>query len=132
MNKFKVIIAGGRDFNDYDLLMETATEFLIMANFPIMFDGNDLVEIVSGGARGADKLGERFAEDYGFDIKRFIPKWQNPDGSTDRGAGIKRNHEMGNYANALIAYWDGKSSGTRDMINYARKKGLIVKVVYYE
>jgi hypothetical protein len=129
--KERVIIAGGRDFNNYELLEEEVCEYLLGYN--VFFDGNDdHVEFVLGGAKGADSLGERFADEYGFNKKLFIPNWKRPDGKTDRGAGIKRNHEMGNYANHLIAFWDGKSRGTQDMITYSFNKGLSVKIVKYE
>lgn len=127
----KIIIAGGRDFDDYQLLQDEVCWFLLDKD--VMFDGNDdHIEFVLGGANGADDLGLKFAKEYGFKYKMFIPKWQRPDGTTDRGAGIKRNHEMGDYADCLIAFWDKRSRGTKDMINYAKKKGLEVKVVEYE
>lgn len=127
---YRIIIAGGRDFDDYDLLVEEVCDYLL--GLHVFFDGNDdHIEFVLGGAKGADSLGEKFADEYGFKKKLFIPKWKRPDGTTDRGAGIRRNHEMGDYANHLIAFHDGVSRGTKDMIEYATKKGLNVKVVRY-
>lgn len=120
----KIIVAGGRDFDNYKLLEEEICLYLL--HFPVFFDGNDQVEFVLGGAKGADSLGERFADEYGFKKKMFIPDW-----SIGKKAGILRNHEMGNYANHLIAFWDGVSRGTKDMIDYATKKGLAIKVVRY-
>ena len=87
----------------------------------------DITEVVSGGARGADLLGERWAKDHGIPVKRFPAKWnRQPDGSYDKGAGFKRNEEMARYADALIAMPGG--NGTADMIRRARNHGLKVYV----
>lgn len=79
-------------------------------------------EIVSGGARGADSLGERYAKENSIAIKRFTPDW---DGLGKR-AGFVRNQDMGNYADTVVAFWDGESSGTKHMIEFATKIGLDV------
>lgn len=121
----KLIIAGGRDFNDYTLLQSKLDHLL--QNIP-----TDSIEIVSGGARGADSLGERYANERGIKIKQFIPEWKNPDGTMNRAAGHIRNRKMGDYADTLVAFWDGQSKGTKGMIDYAIKKGLNVRVVRYE
>lgn len=123
--KVRVIVAGGRDFDDYQLLSDT----LLDAYTWFLSNGysHDDIELVLGGARGADSLGETFANDYSLKTKMFIPDWQGQ----GKKAGILRNHEMGDYATHLVAFWDEKSRGTKDMINYATKKGLEVKVVRY-
>lgn len=113
----KVIIAGSRDFSDYVKLSETCDHLL---------KNQKEVEIVSGKARGADRLGERYATERGYKIKEFEPDW-----STGKGAGYARNVEMADYADALIAFWDGKSRGTMHMINIAKNKGLKVRVIKY-
>jgi hypothetical protein len=123
----RIIIAGGRDFNDYDYLQDKVSDFILMQLPPELWGK---IEIVSGGANGTDKLGERYARERDCKLTRFIPKWQREDGTTDRGAGIKRNHEMGDYADILLAFWNG-SNGTKDMIDYATKKGLYVEVFSY-
>ena len=116
----KVIIAGGRDFNNYALLQEYVDKFL--STYP-----SDSIEIVSGNARGADKLGERYAKEHNLPVKLFPANWDK----YGKRAGYLRNQEMTDYANMLIAFWDRKSKGTNHMINIAKKAGLIVKVVYY-
>lgn len=113
----KLIIAGGRDFDDITL---TALHFCDL-DF-------EVTEVVSGGARGADRCGEKVATIYGIPVKKFIPDW---DGLGKR-AGFVRNAEMAEYADALLAFWDKKSKGTKHMIDTATKKGLHVKVVYYD
>jgi hypothetical protein len=116
--KTKVIIAGTRTFADYNLLKTYCNE--ILKNY-------SNIEIVSGTAKGADQLGEVYAKEMNFDLKYFIPDWKG----LGRKAGPLRNIEMGNYADVLIAFWDGKSGGTNHMINYATEKGLTVHVVNY-
>lgn len=109
----KVIIAGGREITDYDFLLKAVLD----ANF-------DITTVVSGGARGADTLGERFAAEAEVELVRFPADWDKH----GRAAGPIRNAQMGDYADALIALWDGQSRGTKHMIDYATKKGLKVYV----
>ena len=84
--------------------------------------------VVSGGARGGDQAGERWASMHGVPVVRMPAKWQRPDGSVDRGAGHARNARMAAGSEALIAIWDGKSPGTNHMIQTALAKGLRVYV----
>jgi len=114
----KVIIAGGRDFNDYEKLCRFCDKVLSKQNE---------IEIVSGTARGADKLGEKYAVDNGYDIKRFPADWDR----YGKSAGYRRNAQMAEYADALIAFWDGKSKGTEHMINLANTVNLKVRVNYF-
>lgn len=120
--KIKVIIAGGREFKDYRLLKQSCDYYFHRAKD----EGID-IEIVSGKARGADTLGEQYAKENGYDIKPFPADW-NQHGYA---AGPIRNGEMARYATHLIAFWDGKSTGTANMIDQARKNGLRVRVVRY-
>jgi len=110
----KVIVAGSRTFTDYELLKLTCDNIK-----------NKITEIVSGGARGADKLGEQYAVESGFSIKQFPADWDR----WGKSAGYKRNAEMAEYADALIAFWDGSSKGTKHMIDLAKKNNLKIKVV---
>ena len=109
----KTIIAGSRGMDNYDFIKSTIIE-----------SGFEITEVVSGGARGVDRLGERYAKEMGIPIKQFIPDWDG----LGKKAGHVRNREMGDYADALIALWDGESKGTKGMIEYAQKKGLKVYV----
>lgn len=109
----KVIIAGSRDINDYELVKQAIKE----SEFHI-------TEVVSGNARGVDQCGEEWAFDFDIPIKMFKPDWDK----FGKSAGIRRNEEMANYADALIAIWDGSSRGTNHMIEYATKKGIDVFV----
>jgi len=116
--KFRVIIAGGRDFNDFRKLSEVCMH---------MLQNKKNVEIVSGTCKGADKLGEQFAKFAGYSIKQFPASWDE----FGKSAGYLRNKEMAEYADALIVFWDGKSKGTKHMIDLAEKMNLRVKLVMY-
>ncbi len=80
--------------------------------------------IISGGAKGADAIGELYAKSNDIPLEVFKADWDK----LGRGAGAIRNTEMANNANALIALWDGKSRGTGHMIYIANKLGLKVHV----
>jgi len=88
----------------------------------------DIEQVVSGTARGADRVGEQFAERFGIELKRFPADWKR----WGKSAGAIRNAEMAEYADALIAFWDGESKGTQHMIKVATKKGLEVSVINYK
>ena len=123
----RVIIAGSREFYDYELLKKAADKC-------IGDDATD-VEVISGTAMGADRLGEQYAEERGFKVMRFPALWNK----YGKSAGFIRNTQMAKYATAnkdddsvLIAFWDGKSNGTRHMIKQAESNGMKVYVVKYK
>lgn len=111
-----MIIAGSRSFKDYSLLCKTIDDL-----FP------HPITIISGHARGADKLGEAYAQSKGYDVKVMPADWDR----YGKSAGYKRNKNMADISDALVAFWDGKSRGTMHMINLAKAKGLRVHVVRY-
>lgn len=121
---YRVIVAGGRDFQDYELLKE-------QINKTIAYFKLSQIEIVSGGCRGADILGEKYASENGYPVKRFIAQWDK----YGKAAGAIRNKEMAEYVSAsdgcLIAFWDGKSKGTKNMIDTAKMLGVPYYIVYY-
>lgn len=127
---YRIIVAGGRDFDDYGLLHETLSEYL---NHFLDLDNSDTLEIVSGRAKGADRLGEIFAADCGYNVACFEADWR----SYGKFAGLMRNVEMAKYASEegyvgiLIAFWDGESRGTKNMIDAAEIYGLDIKIVNY-
>lgn len=114
----KVIIAGSRGFNDFNLLCEKVDRIL---------SNETNIEIVSGTAKGADKLGEMYANKRGYDLKQFPADWEK----YGKSAGYLRNVEMADYPDALIAFWDGKSRGTKHMIDIAKEKGLKIRVIRF-
>lgn len=112
----KVIIAGSRGVTDIAKL-ERAIEKC----------GFQITEVISGGARGVDKMGEHWAKKNNIPCKVFPANWE-VDG---KGAGYKRNLEMAKNADAVIALWDGRSPGTKHMIETMKalgKHGLICHV----
>lgn len=109
----KVIVAGSRNITDSHLVATAIAK-----------SGFDIAAVVSGGARGVDTLGEQWAHQTGRKIARFSANWKR-DGNA---AGPIRNAHMANYADALVAIWDGESRGTRHMIDTMKKQGKPVYV----
>ena len=122
MENFKVIIAGSRGFSNYKLLKEKCNEYLREKRKEYN------IIIISGGARGADTLGEKYAQDEGFSLEVFPANWNK----FGKSAGFRRNEQMAEVADALIAFWDGKSHGTKHMIEIMENKKLLVRVGNYE
>lgn len=116
---FRVIIAGSRDFDDYDLVVSTMDNLLQNITDP--------VTIVCGMARGADTLGEKYAISRGYEVAYFPAEWNK----YGRAAGYKRNEQMAQNADALVAFRDGSSRGTKHMIDLAHKYNLLVRVKRY-
>lgn len=121
----KIIIAGSREFDNYDFLKSNMN--VLFSCFGI--DKNEPIEIICGMCRGADTLGERFAKENDYAIKYFPADWDK----YGKAAGVIRNEEMAKYAaecededdeGILVAIWDGKSRGTKNMIDNAEKYGL--------
>ena len=124
--ELRVIVAGSRMFNDYDLLKNVLSDF-------VKHHGTERITIISGGAAGADQLGERYARENKILFKVFPAQW-NIHG---KRAGYLRNLQMMNYAievgnSYLIAFWDGKSKGTKHMIDNAKKNGMTVNIITFE
>jgi hypothetical protein len=116
----KVIIAGSRDYTDYEELVDT-----LYRNHCHPEHGLPIFkEVFSGEARGADTLGELWAESMGLPVHRFAALWK----IHGRQAGYMRNMEMAVRADALVAFWDGRSKGTKHMIDIALQQGLDVHV----
>ena len=110
----KLIVAGSRTFMDKQKV------------FDFLDKGKEkITEIVSGLAKGPDSFGKEWAEINGIPVKEFPADWDN----LGRKAGPIRNCQMGDYADALVAFWDGESKGTKHMIEYATKKNLKVKII---
>jgi hypothetical protein len=113
----KTIIAGNRDiagieFTDYELLSR------LLARAPF-----EITEVVSGRARGVDRLGERWAREHNIPVKEFEvtgADWR----IIGKGAGHLRNREMAAYAEALALIWDGCSRGSGGMLREARLLSL--------
>ena len=110
----RTIIAGSRSILDKDSVFEI-----------IDHCAWDISVVISGAAKGIDSLGEEWAELHNVPCEVYPADWTK----FGRSAGPRRNTQMAENADALIAIWDGESRGTNNMINTASKKGLIVKVI---
>lgn len=121
MEEFKLIVAGGRDFTDTEC-METAIRGLANDVYT-----HKAISIVSGMAKGADSLGYFFAVRNHVAVYKFPANW-NKHG---RSAGMIRNKEMGDFADGLLAFWDGKSRGTKQMIEYMTALRKPVDIILY-
>lgn len=114
----KLIISGSRTFENYDLIIDE----LAVHNF----NADTVTEVVSGFARGPDRLGEMWAEARGIPIKRFPADWDK----YGKAASLIRNSEMVEYADTCIVFWHGASKGTKYMIDRAkRKSGMRLVIV---
>lgn len=115
----RIIVAGGRKFANYRLLAETVDSLFEYAS--------EGAVIISGGAKGADRLGEIYASSRGFVVEKFPADWDK----YGKSAGYRRNEQMAEVATHLVAFWDGESKGTGHMIDIAARKGLDVTVIIY-
>jgi hypothetical protein len=113
-----VLVAGSRTFADYPLLVTTLDHLLA---------GCSVGVVVSGGAGGADRLGEWYATTRGWAVERHTPDWNRH----GRAAGPIRNRAMVPGCDLAVFFWDGTSPGTADAIARARKAGVSVEVVRY-
>lgn len=118
----KVIVAGGRDFTDADLMVREVHKLALAGHI------KDDSSLVCGMARGADMTAYRVWRDiFDLPINKFPADWD----AEPRRAGFIRNTEMAKYADVLIAFWDGKSKGTKHMIDTMRQLGKPVYVINY-
>lgn len=113
-----IIVSGTRTFADYELLC---------AWLDVMQVSYGRIQIISGGATGADALAERYAKECNVPIKVIKADWAKH----GRAAGPLRNKYMASIGQVLVAFWDGKSRGTANMIEEATTAGLKVHVVHY-
>lgn len=117
---FRVIIAGSRDFNNFELLTKACDKLLKKYEAK-----HGRLEIISGGARGADQLGERYAELRNYRVMQMPADWDKH----GQAAGYLRNQDMAKQANACVVFYNGISSGAKHMIDIARKSKLPLAVI---
>ena len=124
--KQRIIIAGSRNFNNYPCL-----EYVVDRYFSKFVTDKQDVQIISGTAKGADSLGELYAEKHGIEVIRCPANWDK----YGRAAGYRRNEEMAilsmsdGYTGVLLAFWDGLSRGTKHMIDLAEKHNVKVYII---
>ena len=109
----RTIIAGSRSCKNFNIVRDVINNCEIIPTV-----------IISGGARGVDKFGEMYAKSRGIELEVYPAQWD----TYGKSAGYRRNEQMAELADALIAIWDGHSKGTRHMINTAYFKRLKVYV----
>lgn len=112
----KVGVVGSRGFNNYDMVRKELNQL------------SDVIDlIVSGGAKGADSLGEKWAIENGKQTLIFKPDWAK----YGKRAGFLRNEDIVKNSDYVIAFWDGVSPGTKNSINLCEKFNIPVKIVNY-
>ncbi len=109
----KVAIIGSRTFNDYELVCKTIKELKL----------ETMTHMVSGGAKGADSLGERYAKEHNIPCIIYKPDWN----THGKSAGFLRNKDIINACDIVVAFWDGKSKGTEHSIMLAKRN---IKQIY--
>ena len=112
----RVIVAGSRGIT-------SAT--LVYSHLDRILGDRPEITVISGTARGVDQLGEQWGMDRGHDVERYPADWDR----YGKSAGYRRNEVMAKNADALIAFWDRDSRGTKHMIDLAETYGLIVFVI---
>jgi len=116
----KLLIAGSRDITDYQILLDTVKKV------PSFFDG--VTNIISGKARGADALGERYANRNDLPLLQYPANWD----THGKAAGYIRNKQMVEVADRCLVLWDGSSKGSLHTINLALNKGIPLFVIYVD
>jgi predicted Rossmann fold nucleotide-binding protein DprA/Smf involved in DNA uptake len=111
----KLAVIGSRNFNDYEQLKKEINNLSF---------SKDINEIISGGARGADSLAEKYANEYRIKLTVFKPDW-----NIGKHAVFLRNTQIIESSDAVIAFWDGQSKGTLDSLNKAKKLNKIVVII---
>jgi len=109
----EIAIIGSRSFNNYDMACQ-------------VLDKMDISLVVSGGAQGADSLGERYANEHNIPTLIFKPDWQR----YGRGAGIVRNRDIIAHCDHVVAFWDGESKGTENSLQQAKENKKPVTIFW--
>ena len=112
----RTAIIGSRNFTDWELMEKTLSQL----NF-------NITEIVSGGAKGADSLGEKYALTKNIPTKIYLPDWEK----FGKAAGMIRNADIIKNSDFVIAFWDGISKGTKQSIDLSKKTNKKLLVIRY-
>lgn len=119
MKEYRIVVAGCRNYKNYFKISRELKKYINNL-------GDDCeIIIVSGGASGVDALGEKFAKKHNFKVERYPAEWEK----YGRSAGPIRNSKMAQAADGVIAFWDGKSRGTKNMIECAEKAKKPCKII---
>lgn len=126
--KYKIVVCGSRTWGmdeNGNIIPEHYEFFKTKMDFYLGNLNKNMVEIVSGCAKGPDTLAIKYAIDNGYKVWRFPAEWHK----FGKSAGIVRNTLMADFSTHCIAFWDMKSYGTKDMIKQAKEYGLLVKII---
>lgn len=133
----KLAIIGSRDFNDYDLLKSTIIKYFSNES------GFTFDEVISGAAAGADSLGAKYSKEYGIKLMEYKAEWDNLEAKPciiktnkygkkyNALAGHNRNSLIINDADLILAFWDGKSTGTKDSLTKAKNLKKPTFIIYF-
>lgn len=111
-----IAIIGSRTFNDYELVKSTLTPY-----------ASKIDTIVSGGAKGADTLGEKWANENNKKTLIFLPEWDK----YGKSAGYIRNNDIVKNSDGVIAFWDGRSKGTQHSFSLCKQLEIPIKIVKF-
>lgn len=125
MNDFYCLVAGTRTFDDYDLLKEKC-------DFLLQNQTGKTIHIVSGGAKGADSLAERYAAERGYQLHVFPAQWD----TFGKSAGYRRNEQMHQFISQFpnrgcVCFWNGKSRGTAHNFSLSKKYGNNLRIIRF-
>ncbi len=116
--QIKLAIIGGRDFTNYEYMKNSLAK---------LAQEITIIQVVSGGARGADSLGEQWANEQNIPINIFPAQWEK----YGRSAGFRRNKDIINNCDMVAAFWDGQSRGTENSIQLAKEQRKPVRIFKY-
>lgn len=115
----RVVIAGCRDYENYEEVKKYIDFYISNIR------KENKIIIVSGGASGADAMGERYAKENGFEVEKYSADWKK----YGKRAGPVRNKKMAEICDYVICFWDEKSKGTKSMITLAKKYNKPIKII---
>jgi len=114
-----IVIAGSRYFEDYNTAKKFITECIELENI------NEAITIITGGCRGADSLGEKYAADHTLNFKKIDADWKR----FGKSAGPIRNKKLADEGDIIICFWDQKSRGTKSLIDCALQQNKTVYIM---
>ncbi len=118
--KVSIAIIGSRTFTNYKSLVDAVNSLITDEKY-------EVAKIVSGGAEGADKLGKKYAYDHSYEYLEFPADWEK----FGKAAGYIRNKQIVESSDVILAFWDGKSKGTKHSIDIAHSMDKPVYVMYF-
>ena len=131
--EFKLAVIGSRDILNKEFIYSELDKLLELTKIDL---------IVSGGAPGPDKIGVEWAKERNIPYKEYFANWKdmsepcvvkyNAFGAYNALAGFKRNEDIINNCDSVVAFWDGKSKGTKNSLDLARKQNKPIKIIKHE